>query len=585
MIGLGVVVALAIEILDRRVFAVRRSGLTPAGGALIGIGCLLLGGIVVAAVPVFASYPPAVQRLEIVALGERNPAALGAEVRLKRVKLDGEILPLTSFERSGAWDAAFSGLAANPVDPARLAYSWRYGVQERVSVLLATGPQAGLATVRLNEDARTLDLYRAEGPGQEQVSFAISQRPDPFWKPTLLAAQTLALGGWLFLLVPPLPFLRKPGERLQPVYDRARQALAAPGRRLAPALSGAQRAVKSALKIALVNAAVLLLLLYLAEAVLRLADTRRRLPFDGFRGGAQFTWGNPVELNQAGFRDEEFALPKPAGTCRILALGDSLTWGQGLAAEARYTEVLEEMLRSAYPGRQFEVLNFGVPGLSTIHEKEIFMEFKDQLEADLVLVGFCFNDTQPRPQNYSQERQAYWQDHPWLTTGLPAALRAVGMANLAGRFSAALDNALVMSGAIPPWQVGLDRTYDPASREWKAFVQSLSDIYRETQEMGMPAPVFALLSQGIYVDRPPQFTPANADLEYLLRWYRQAEVAAAEIGYRTVDFEKEIMAAFPDSSMAVNALDGHPNAKANQVYAAKLFALLSADLQAGLLCP
>src|SRR6185295_19417304 len=44
----------------------------------------------------------------------------------------------------------------------------------------------------------------------------------------------------------------------------------------------------------------------------------------------------PVHINAQGTRGPEFQVPKPAGTFRILSLGDSRTFGWGLADEETY---------------------------------------------------------------------------------------------------------------------------------------------------------------------------------------------------------------------------------------------------------
>jgi hypothetical protein len=49
-----------------------------------------------------------------------------------------------------------------------------------------------------------------------------------------------------------------------------------------------------------------------------------------------------VEINSLGWRDRERALARKPGVTRILALGDSMTWGWGVDAEARFSDLLEE---------------------------------------------------------------------------------------------------------------------------------------------------------------------------------------------------------------------------------------------------
>jgi hypothetical protein len=71
-----------------------------------------------------------------------------------------------------------------------------------------------------------------------------------------------------------------------------------------------------------------------------------------------------ANINSHGLRDEEFSLAKPADRFRILALGDSFTYGHGVRSEETYVKQLEAMLNHKLGNRgiRYEVLNAGVPG-------------------------------------------------------------------------------------------------------------------------------------------------------------------------------------------------------------------------------
>lgn len=62
--------------------------------------------------------------------------------------------------------------------------------------------------------------------------------------------------------------------------------------------------------------------------------------------------------NGKGLRDREYDYDKPSGVTRVLAFGDSFTFGSGLADAERFTEVAEDTLHGV------EILNMGVPGYS-----------------------------------------------------------------------------------------------------------------------------------------------------------------------------------------------------------------------------
>jgi len=98
-----------------------------------------------------------------------------------------------------------------------------------------------------------------------------------------------------------------------------------------------------------------------------------------------------ITFNSLGFRDKEF-IRKAPGVFRIVAIGDSFTFGEGVNLEDSYTKLLEHMLNQESNLKKYEVMNFGLPGLDTTKEVEIFFTHGLHYEPDLVLVGFVNND-------------------------------------------------------------------------------------------------------------------------------------------------------------------------------------------------
>lgn len=96
-------------------------------------------------------------------------------------------------------------------------------------------------------------------------------------------------------------------------------------------------------------------------------------------------WPGRGEINSTGFRGPE--LRKDGGGRRVLAVGDSVTYGLGVRQEEAYPRVLEELL----PGLQ--VVNAGVGAWAPVQYR-LFLEKRGlALEPDLVIVGlFVGND-------------------------------------------------------------------------------------------------------------------------------------------------------------------------------------------------
>jgi len=128
----------------------------------------------------------------------------------------------------------------------------------------------------------------------------------------------------------------------------------------------------------------------------------REDPFVGFRNKPNlrnYAYGFiRVETNSLGYRGPEVSIPKPPGTYRILALGDSVTWGAGVAESDTFLRVLEQDLQGRTgqeTGLHFEAINTSVMGYSTYQELVTLERDGLRLCPDFVFVGFVTNDAYP----------------------------------------------------------------------------------------------------------------------------------------------------------------------------------------------
>lgn len=114
----------------------------------------------------------------------------------------------------------------------------------------------------------------------------------------------------------------------------------------------------------------------------------------GFRGrvGNQAEYDTAVSIDRLGMRGGEVG-PKAPGAIRILALGDSFTFGVGAREEQTWPARLQESLRAL--GLPVEVLNAGAPGFGIPDEVAWFERYGRELRPDLVIVAaFLANDLQ-----------------------------------------------------------------------------------------------------------------------------------------------------------------------------------------------
>jgi lysophospholipase L1-like esterase len=100
--------------------------------------------------------------------------------------------------------------------------------------------------------------------------------------------------------------------------------------------------------------------------------------------------------NSLGYRGEEFALPKPDGVFRIVALGGSTTYSAGVEDYRQsYPYLLQEKLRAA-GYEQVEVINAGVFSYSSLENLMNFQLRVLDLDPDLVIVYEGVNEVATR---------------------------------------------------------------------------------------------------------------------------------------------------------------------------------------------
>lgn len=95
-------------------------------------------------------------------------------------------------------------------------------------------------------------------------------------------------------------------------------------------------------------------------------------------------------VNAEGWRDEERQKAKPAGTFRILVLGDSMTFGFIVEKEKVFTKLLQDKLRRLNP--DVEVVNIAYAGWGTDQIFEALKIDGAAYEPDMVIYHFVSND-------------------------------------------------------------------------------------------------------------------------------------------------------------------------------------------------
>lgn len=113
-------------------------------------------------------------------------------------------------------------------------------------------------------------------------------------------------------------------------------------------------------------------------------------------GEEHYTYRHRVRINSLGMRGPEVE-PRRPGEVRVLALGDSLTYGQGVADEETLPARLEQALERDDPtGRAWTVFNSGHRAYGTNQELGVLEEHGERLDLDLVVLLWFWNDLTSR---------------------------------------------------------------------------------------------------------------------------------------------------------------------------------------------
>ncbi len=177
--------------------------------------------------------------------------------------------------------------------------------------------------------------------------------------------------------------------------------------------------------------------------------------------------GWSVRINSQGFRsDEEYSYEKARDELRILIVGDSFTFGYGVAQDSSYPALLEQHLRRVTRGCTVQVLNAGVNGYNTKQEVVFVQHVGVQYHPDVVIVGFTPNDVVPA----SEARTTRW------TTAKTLAARTALYHFLAPRLKALLatQERRRYTSAVA---VFLEQRGDPLTNaRWQTVRAALQDL-------------------------------------------------------------------------------------------------------------
>jgi lysophospholipase L1-like esterase len=134
------------------------------------------------------------------------------------------------------------------------------------------------------------------------------------------------------------------------------------------------------------------------EAGLRLPVLARRLGTPQDRARFAQTSDHLEWQNTFGLRSRHETIARTPGARRILAVGDSYTWGDKVqSTDSVWPSLLEKELSRASAALPTEVINLSRVGWNTVQEAEALNQLGWQFSPDRVLLQFYLNDAEARP--------------------------------------------------------------------------------------------------------------------------------------------------------------------------------------------
>jgi lysophospholipase L1-like esterase len=210
----------------------------------------------------------------------------------------------------------------------------------------------------------------------------------------------------------------------------------------------------------------------------RYADFGDYYAYAGFPDPAQIPWTDePVRINRFGLRGPDFELAPRPGVFRLVAMGESSTFGFMVDDAQAYPVRLQEILVQRLGPDAVEVINAGLPYYTTEDMSILLQQLVRKMEPDLVTFYIGYNDATLLTRLLLERRMRA------DAGALPAAAidvrtflleRSLVLNRLARRLEARLRGFAVTEGRFPPLSTDeAEEVLDGVEREFAHRVQAL----------------------------------------------------------------------------------------------------------------
>lgn len=282
-------------------------------------------------------------------------------------------------------------------------------------------------------------------------------------------------------------------------------------------------------------------------------------------------------------RHKGYNLEKAPGTFRIVVLGDSYTFGQGVKRDETFPNRLERILHNRNGKIIFEVVNLGFCGLNTAGELQILSELGINpitwqpdyhyrglaYKPDLILHEFTLNDSATSGRAMEQIKPF---DDKWRTgeviirvnsgvyrLPIPESVDKFLTKNsrfylfFMNRYNHILAKLGIREGGDSGIQAMLNRYHDDFEG-WVNVRDSLAAMSNISIQQSVPV---------LLVVYPEMYKLKDYPFKDI---HKKVLGVGNGLGFHTLDLEPSFEG-LDDKSLRVSPFDGHPNAKAHDIAA------------------
>lgn len=290
-----------------------------------------------------------------------------------------------------------------------------------------------------------------------------------------------------------------------------------------------------------------------------------------------------VSIDDGGSRLAGYAIEKKPDIFRVLVLGDSVAYGQGVKKSETFSKRLEEMLNGDNKNDRFEVINTGFCGIDTTQELGILLNegpdpiYRPELpgegyqglayKPDMVILQYTIsNDAMPPDGNPADP---------------PKRFRDGARRQNYGEY------AIPLPDNVDKWLTVNSKFYLFLLNKYHGLLTriGLRDEVEKVKDMYKPGAIGWLRTR-YAINRIGQIAKAYNIPAMMVLWatgeagtfnniYASVGETGRGSGFYVLDLSKAVQ--WPKENFGVSKTDGHPNAKAHSIAAEAIYKFLKEE--------